>query len=464
VTLTKDTHLVLPDEENIFKPLTHQRKSLFLLGALCLGVIIAGFYAYLNQILNGLGITGLNRPVYWGVYITNFVFFIGISHAGTLISSILRIARVEWRRPFTRAAEALTVFSLPFGALSVIVDLGRPDRLLKVISSPQILSPLIWDVACISTYLVFSTLYFYLALIPDISECRDRLEGKIPGIQFHFYRILALGWRGDPKQWRIVNLVMSILCIILFVVVISVHTNVSFVFVMTLQPGWTSAIIAPYFVLGAIYSGTAFLVIIMAIYRKVFRLHAIVTEEHFHNLARFLTVLCVFWFYFTATEFLSIWYHHEPAHMSIFEVKFFGGYSVTFWIMITCCLFIPMMVFPFRRMRKIPILIVTCIIVNIGMWLERWTIIVPNLVRPRLSYELGAYTPSWVEVLITVAFFSAILLLFLLFSRFFPILTIWELREAKEEEKDRTEKYLKLYPWMTKSLTSEKDSEQHNSE
>ncbi len=149
------------------------------------------------------------------------------------------------------------------------------------------------------------------------------------------YRILALRWRGDSKQWRIVNLLMSFLCVFLFMVVISVHTNVSFVFVMTVQPGWQSAIIAPYFVLGAIYSGVAFLVVIMAIYRKVYRLQALVTDEHFHDLARFLTALCIFWFYFTFVEFLTIWYHDEPSHMAVFTIKFFEQYSTTFWIMLT---------------------------------------------------------------------------------------------------------------------------------
>jgi molybdopterin-containing oxidoreductase family membrane subunit len=444
--MKNEAHLALPDEENIFKPLTQQGSSFFIIGALCLGIIAIGVYAYLNQFFRGLGVTGMNRPVFWGVYITNFVFFIGISHAGTLISSILRIAKAEFRRPFTRAAEALTVFSLPFGALSVIVDLGRPDRLLNVVTDSQFLSPLIWDVICISTYLVFSTIYFYLALIPDIAECRDRLKDKVPSLQYHIYRILALGWRGEQRQWRIVNFLMSILCVFLFMVVISVHTNVSFVFVMTVQPGWQSAIIAPYFVLGAIYSGVAFLVVIMAIYRKVFRLEALVTDDHFNCLARFLTTLCMFWLYFTFVEFLTIWYHNEPSHMSIFDIKFFEQYATTFWIMIICCFFIPIMVFPFPRLRKIPILVSTCIIVNIGMWLERWTILIPNMIRPRLPYVLGSYTPTWVEISITASFFAAIILLFLLFSRFFPILTIWELREAKEEEKEKVEKYLRLHP------------------
>ncbi|MDP2644818.1 MAG: NrfD/PsrC family molybdoenzyme membrane anchor subunit [Desulfobacterales bacterium] len=462
--MSTDAYLALPDEENIFKPLTRQGSSFYLIAALCLGLIATGVYAYLNQLFNGLGVTGMNQPVTWGVYITNFIFFIGISHAGTLISSILRIAQAEFRRPFTRAAEALTVFSLPFGALSVIVDLGRPGRLLNMIRDPQFLSPLVWDMLAVTTYLTFSSIYFYLALIPDIAECRDRLKGKIPGLQYKLYRMLALGWTGDSKQWRVVNFIMSILCVLLFMVVISVHTNVSFVFVMTLQPGWQSAIIAPYFVVGAIYSGVAFLVVIMATYRKVYKLQALVTDAHFNQLARFLTALVLFWFYFTFIEFLSVWYHNEPVHLILFNLKFYERYAVTFWVMITFCFIIPICVFPFPRMRKLPIMVVTCIIVNIGMWLERWLILIPNLTRPRLPYLLGSYGPSWVEIAITLSFFAAIVLLFLLFSRFFPILTVWELREAKEEEKEMVEEYIKLHPGIVGKLAADKGQEPSVSE
>ena len=261
-------------EEDVLQPIRTPRGPSFYLIAGSLAAVFAwGLAAWIWQIKNGLAVTGLNRPVFWGVYITNFVFFIGISHAGTLISSILRITNTEWRRPFTRAAEAVTVFSLPFGATCVIVDMGRPDRILHVLMHPHFTSPIIWDIMCISTYLLTSCLYFYLALIPDLAICRDRLTNVWP-LQRRLYRWLALGWTGTQAEWRRLNRLMGILCIFLFVLVVSVHTNVSFVFGMTLKPGWHTAVIGPYFVCGAIFSGVAMVIIIMALVRKLYHLEA----------------------------------------------------------------------------------------------------------------------------------------------------------------------------------------------
>ncbi|MCS6860833.1 MAG: polysulfide reductase NrfD, partial [Abditibacteriales bacterium] len=202
-------------------------------------VLLWSLVAWAWQIRHGLGVTGLNAPVFWGLYLVNFVFFIGISHAGTLISSILRLTNTWWRRPFTRLAEAITVFSLPFGAFSVIVDLGRPDRMLNVVKYPHFTSAILWDVVCITTYLVTSCLYFYLALVPDIAVCRDRVTNA-SSWRKKLYHVLACGWTGTDKQHRTLDRLMTGMSIFLFALVISVHTNVSFVFGMTTKPGWHS--------------------------------------------------------------------------------------------------------------------------------------------------------------------------------------------------------------------------------
>ena len=259
-------------EASVLKPLKSPPGAGYRLTCYVLSlVVLAALGAWTWQIKNGLTVTGLNTPVFWGIYLVNFVFFIGISHAGTLISSILRITDTGWRRPFTRLAEAITVFSLPFGAVSVIVDMGRPDRLLNVLQYPHFSSAILWDVLCITTYLITSIFYFYMALIPDIAVCRDHLTTVSPA-RSALYRKLALGWTGSEAQHRVLNRILTGMSIFLFALVISVHTNVSFVFGMTTKVGWHTTILSPFFVLGAIYSGIAAVIVFAALFRKVFHL------------------------------------------------------------------------------------------------------------------------------------------------------------------------------------------------
>src|SRR3990172_9086410 len=253
----------------LFQPIVQTGKRFYITAMVLLLIIIWAFYAWIYQLRYGLGVTGLNRPVFWGFYITNFVFFIGISHAGTLISAILRLCRAEWRRPITRMAEMITVLVLFFGLGSIILDLGRPDRAFYVVLYGKINSPLIWDVMSISTYLTASTIYLYIPLIPDIALLRDRVTGW----RRRLYSFLSLGWTGTERQHRRVEIAIAILAIIVIPIAVSVHTVVSWVFAMTIQPMWHSTIFGPYFVIGAIFSGIATLIIVMAILRRSFKLY-----------------------------------------------------------------------------------------------------------------------------------------------------------------------------------------------
>jgi len=394
-------------------------------------VLLWALVAWAWQIRNGLGVTGLNSPVFWGLYLVNFVFFIGISHAGTLISSILRLTNTWWRRPFTRLAEAITVFSLPFGAFSVIVDLGRPDRMLNVVKYPHFTSAILWDVVCITTYLVTSCLYFYLALVPDIAVCRDRVT-NVSSWRKKLYKTLACGWTGTDKQHKTLDKLMTGMSIFLFALVISVHTNVSFVFGMTTKPGWHSTIISPFFVLGAIYSGVAAVFVFAAIFRKMFRLEAYLTDRHFDSCAKFLLALCCFWFYAMVIEHLFILYGKEEAEFHLVMNKLFGEYAVLFWTMFILCCPLPFVFLAFPKLRTVRNLVPVCLLLNVGMWLERYSIIIPSGAHPYLSWGLGSYRPSWVEVSITAGWFAGFTLLVLLFVRFFPSLTIWEIKEELE--------------------------------
>lgn len=424
---------VLPDiESEVLAPLTARpgvplRIAMVVLG----GIFLWGLAAWAWQIKNGLRVTGMNVPVFWGVYIINFVFWIGVSHAGTLISAILRITDAAWRRPFTRIAETITIASLFFAGSSIIIDLGRPERFLNVILYPHLTSPILWDVLCITTYVVMSCLYFYIALIPDLALCRDRLGDAVPRWQYRLYEVGAFGWKGTASEINMHHRLMTLLSVLLLALVISVHTNVGFIFGMTSKPGWHSAAIGPYFVIGAAFQGLGALALIAALIRKAFHLEWALTEKHFQSLRKFFLAVCCFWGYFTATELLTTFYGQHVAELEVFYAKFSGQFSFEFWLMLTFCFFIPFPLLASGGRRVIKRLALAGISVNIGMWLERYCIIVPSETRPYLSWGVGSYSPSWVEWSITAAWFAGFALLFLLFTRLLPILTVWEIREQE---------------------------------
>jgi molybdopterin-containing oxidoreductase family membrane subunit len=383
--------------------------------------------AYIIQLKYGLGVTGMNRPLYWGIYITNFVFFIGISHAGTLISAILRICQAEWRRSITRAAEVITVMVLFFGVANILIDMGRPDRMLNVITHGRLQSPLLWDVCSITTYLIASSIYLYLPLIPDIAILRDNLDKRK-----WLHKLLALGYTGSEKQKKILELAISIMAILVIPIAVSVHTVVSFVFAMTVQPMWHSAIFGPYFVVGAIYSGIAALIIAMVLIRWIYKLDNYLKEVHFNYLGILLLVMCCLWFYFTAAEYLTTFYGAEPIHMAVFWSKFTGKFFVPFWSMVLCCFIIPIIVLANPRTRTVTGTLIASISVTIGMWLERFVIIVPTLSNPRLPIERGFYNPTWIEWSIFLGCMAAFILFYIIFTKFFPIVSIWEIQEGRE--------------------------------
>jgi len=430
------------EDEALFKPVLHRGKKFYLLCASLGAFVVLGIVAYIYQYVTGLTVTGLGRQVFWGLYITDFVFFIGISHAGTLISAILRITKAEWRRPVTRCAELITVMVLFFGVASILIDLGRPDRMFNLVRHAQFGSPLLWDVTSVSIYLTCSATFLYVAMIPDIALLRDR--GVRPK---WLYELLSLGWRGTERQHKRLNIAVTFLSIAVIPIAVSVHTVVSYVFAQTIQPMWHSAIFGPYFVVGAIFSGIAALIIAMAIIRKAFHLEDYLKPIHFTNLGYLLLAMTVFWFYFTLGEYLTAFYGNEPTEMVIWWDKWKGDFAPLFWAMVVCCFVIPMCILPFNKFRTI---LGTCIAsgaVVIGMWLERYVIIVPTLTHQRLaSTEPISYAPSWVEWSILVGCFSAFVLLYVLFAKFFQIISIWEMKEGREEKVEEVHQWLGEHP------------------
>ena len=295
------------DKVKLIDPLFAPPGSRYWLAVLALSAVIGwGAFMYLRQLLLGLGETGMNRPTYWGVYMVNFIFFIGISHAGTLISAILRVTGAEWRRPITRVAEAITAFALIVGTLQIIVDMGRPDRLHFAILYGRLQSPILWDVVSVTTYFLGSVTYLYLPLIPDLAILRDNLPENVPAWRRTLYTVLALGWRGNRTQWVRLEKAIAVMAVFIIPVAVSVHTIISWILATTVQPGWHSAIFGPYFVVGAIFSGIGALFLAMSAIRKVMGLEAYITGRQYRNLGLLFIAMNVIWFYFTYAEHLTI--------------------------------------------------------------------------------------------------------------------------------------------------------------
>ena len=431
---------IIGEDKVLFDHIWKTGKGFYIFVSILAALVLWGVYAYVTQYLTGLAVTGLSRQIFWGVYITNFVFFIGISHAGTFISAVLRILKAEWRRPIARASELTTVFILMFGVGSVLIDLGRPDRMLYAIRYAHFRSPLLWDVCSIATYLTVSSICLYLALIPDIALLRD-LGGK----REWFYRILSLGWTGAEDQHRRLDRAINFVSILVIPVMITVHTVVSFVFAMTIQPMWHSAIFGPYFVAGAIFSGIAALIIAMNVIRKVYHLEDYLRPIHFNYLGILLLVMTLLWFYFTFAEYLTTFYGGEPLHMTIFWSKFTGRFAPYFWGMFLFCFVIPLPLLAMRKTRTPLGTLIASISVTLGMWLERFVIVVPTLSNPRLPNESAFYGPTWIEWSVFAGCVSFFIVLYMIFTKFFPIVSIWEVREGREKSLAEVQQRIKTY-------------------
>jgi len=427
--------------QDLLRPLYHTTWRFYASAAFLSALVLAAFFAWGYQIYNGIGVSGLDRPVFWAFYITNFVFWIGISHAGTLISAILRVSNATWRRPVTRCAEAITVFALSISAMFPLIHLGRPWLFFWLIPYPsergiwpQFRSPLLWDFFAINTYLIGSVTFLLLPSFPDFALIRDRASGWRKKV----YSIVSLGWRGTPKQWHRLEMAMRIMAVAIIPVAVSVHTIVSWDFAMAPVPGWHSTIFGPYFVAGAIFSGIAALILAMAILRKTLHLEEYLQPIHFAALGKLLLVMSLLWFYFVFAERLTTWYGNFPSEMPAFWSTQTGSFGPLFWVMVFCNFIIPAPILAIKYLReKIGWTVVASIPIIVGMWLERFLIIVPSLSHKYLPYNYGSYRPSWVEITITVGTFAGMGLLYLIFSRVFPIISIWELKlgmEKTEEE------------------------------
>ncbi len=418
----------------VLQPMLRTGWGFWLLVAFLSVLVLWGVFAWGYLIYWGMGTAGINRPVYWGFFIATFVFWVGISHAGTMISAVLRLLKADWRRPITRGAEAMTAFALMMAGLFPFIHLGRVWKFYWMLPYPNnrfmwpnFQSPLMWDLVAIFTYLIGSTLYLYLALIPDLAMARDH-TGKW---RQKLYRVLSLGWRGTEAEWHKLHRALSIFSVAIIPIFLSVHSIVAWDFAVTIQPRWHSTIFAPYFVVGAIYSGLAALAVILIIVRKGMQLQEFLRAEHFNALGKLVMIAGMAWTYFWFAGFIVEWYGNEPVTRELIHEEVYGSLAPLFYLQMSANL-IPIVLLVFKKVRTTPwLLLVATLLVNVGMFTERVLIVVGSLQRNFLPFNWGDYSPTWVEVSIVVMTFAGFALLYTIFSRIFPYVPVWEIKEGR---------------------------------
>ncbi|HYI00877.1 NrfD/PsrC family molybdoenzyme membrane anchor subunit [Hyalangium sp.] len=406
--------------------------TLTALGGLVLGV---GY-----TLAKGIGVWGNNQPVGWAFDIINFVWWVGIGHAGTLISAILLLFQQKWRTSINRFAEAMTLFAVMCAGLFPLLHTGRPWFAFWLIPYPSTLavwpqfrSPLVWDVFAISTYLTVSALFWYIGLIPDLAALRDSSKTKLQRI---LYGIFSLGWRGSGRHWHHYKIGYLILAGISTPLVLSVHTIVSFDFAVSVLPGWHTTVFPPYFVAGAVFSGFAMVVTLMVPARKYMGLRDVITERHLENMNKVILATGLIVSYGYMMEHFVAWYSQSQYEIWTFYVnRAQGPYAGVYWLMIACNVVTPN-IFWFKKARtSIPIMWVAAILVNVGMWCERFIIIVTSLHQDFLPSSWDIYTPTWVDWTIYVGTLGLFGTLFMLFLKFVPAVAISEVKELQQELK-----------------------------
>ncbi|MGE3886802.1 MAG: NrfD/PsrC family molybdoenzyme membrane anchor subunit [Vicinamibacterales bacterium] len=396
-------------------------------------LLLLGVAAVSYQVATGIGTWGLNRTVGWAFDITNFVFWIGIGHAGTLISAILFLLRQRWRTSVNRAAEAMTIFAVLCAAIFPLIHMGRPWFAYWVFPLPNtrgslwvnFRSPLLWDVFAISTYFTISAVFWYVGLLPDLATVRDRLKN---GLRRRVFAFFSLGWNGSYRTWHHYESVYLLLAALGTPLVISVHSIVSFDFATSLIPGWHTTIFPPYFVAGAIFSGMAMVLTLMIIARTTMRLENYITVRHVDIMAKLVLTTGSLVGLAYATEFFIAAYSNNPYEQFVFINRAFGPFAWAYWTMVACNVITPQL-FWFERVRtNLAAVFVLSLFVNVGMWFERFVIIVTSLHRDYLPSSWADYTPTSIEVATLIGSFGLFFTCFLLFCRFLPVIAIGEVK------------------------------------
>jgi molybdopterin-containing oxidoreductase family membrane subunit len=405
--------------------------------AFTFGLVVMLHFAIAYLLVKGVGIWGINMPVAWGFAIVNFVWWIGIGHAGTLISAVLLLLHQKWRTSINRFAEAMTLFAVACAGIFPLIHMGRPWFFYWLFPYPNTMdvwpqwrSPLVWDVFAVSTYFLVSLLFWYVGMIPDMATLRDRSTSPIGQIA---YGVLAMGWRGSARHWHRYETAYLLLAGLATPLVVSVHTVVSFDFAVAILPGWHSTIFPPYFVAGALFSGFAMVLTLAIPIRAIYGLHDFITQRHLNNMAKILLATGLVVTYGYAMEFFMSWYGDNRFEKYVTLNRLLGPYAPIYWVMLACNCLAPQLLWSRRIRSNVPFLFVIAILVNVGMWAERFIIVVTSLHRDYLPSSWGMYYPTiwdWMTFAGTIGLFLCLLFLFV---RFLPMISIAEMRTLLPE-------------------------------
>lgn len=420
-------------QEDAFRPLRNHRFA----GKIWIRIIviigIVGLFSYITQLRDGLGITAMRDYSSWGIYIGHFVFLVAVSLVGSIITAILKLLGTSWATPITRIAEMIAVAAVMFAAVTIVIDMGRPDRLHFVFLHARVQSPIFWDVFVVNTYLIISMLLLYLPMIPDIAMMRDKLTDR-PKWQRKLYKVLSVNWHGTAEQWKILKRSIRVMMILVLPVAFGIHTVTSWLFAVNTRTGWHSTIFGPYFVSGAFMVGAAVVIIAMFIFRRSFRIQDYITIKQFNMMGKLLVLVSILYLYFNINEYLVPWYAERRLDKEHLDALFTGGEAIFFWATMLLGIVIPIILMLFRKMRSPKPLFVIAIFVVLGAWFKRMIIVIPTQFHPQFPIqnvpaEFHHYIPTWHEIAVTGLTVAGVFMVITLLARIFPVFPVWEVAE-----------------------------------
>lgn len=427
-------------EDRALAPLRGTSRQYIVTISILAAIVAWGIFAYTYQVRDGLYVTGMRDRVMWGLYVTMFVFFIGASMGGTFVSAALRLTDMTWRAPLTRGAEFITVAALVVASLFIFADMGRPERALNILLFGRWESPLVWDVYGLTTYMAGSLIYLYLSALPDLALMRARLGSKLDPFRRLFVNTLTAGWTGNPEQRKALGRALQIMTVIIVPVAVMMHTVTSWIFGMTLREPWDSPMFGIYFVGGAVYSGVGLIIIYMAVLRKSHHLEEYLTERHFLNLAKLLAGAAGVMVFFQVSDLVTSGFKISRESAFNLHQLSSGSMAPIFWTYVWLGLILPLAIVLIPYTRNIGGIVLAAGLANVGMFLERYFIVVGGLRVPLNPYEPPDYVPTWPEASILAGLVSLFVLLIMVMMKLSPSIAVSEIAEEMEAERIAEEK------------------------
>ncbi len=424
--------------KDILHPITTRPIEFKLWVGFLLTIIAIAVWAYYKQFNDGLGVTAMRDYVSWGLYIASFVFFVATALVGMLISAVVGLLGQKWIIPISRIAEMIALAFVMMAGIAIVVDMGRPDRVLNLLFYGRFSSPIIWDVTVVNVYIFISILLLLLPMLPDLAIIRNHMKKDLPKWQWNLYNILSLGWVGTPGQYKILHRTIRVLLILIVPVALAIHTVTSWLSALTLRAGWDSTIFGPYYVTGAFVAGSGAVLVAMYFIRRAYKLEEYITEFHFDKMGKLMVLVALVYFYFNLNEFLVPAYKMKAADGHHIHTLFslHGEYGVMFWLTQTFGLILPIFFGLFKRFRKpFPMMIIGLSLV-IGAWFKRVIIVVPTLIHAYLPIQnvpdnFKEYDPTGLEITITLGVIAMAVLIVTILAKIFPVIPLWEVAEEK---------------------------------